>query len=356
MAQTDFLIIGGGIAGISAAAELSHLGSTRVIEAESQLAYHASGRSAALYEPFYGPAPVVELSLASGEGLKAAEVLSPRGVLLVASPDQIAAFEHDAPLMHLTKIDPEAAIAAVPALEPSQIARAARSDLAQDIDTDRLIQTYLRAAKSRGAQVELGASAQAIRREAGLWWVTTPKGEFSGRVLVNAAGAWADLVAQMAGLVPCGIVPHRRSMARIAAPGDMDVAGWPMILGVGDSFYAKPDAGALIVSPGDAEPVTPHDAWADDMVLAEGLARYEAMMRFSVERMIANWAGLRSFAPDGVPVFGRDPRAADFLWFAGQGGYGFQSSIAAARLLADLAADRAVDRALARAFEPARFG
>ncbi len=354
--ETDFLIIGGGIAGVSAAAELSHLGSVRLIEAEAQPAYHASGRSAALYEPFYGPAPIVTLSLASGPGLEEAGVLSPRGVMLVAGHDDGALFAAEAASMQMEVITPEAAIAACPALDPAKLGFAAMGARAQDIDTDLLIQGYLRAAKSRGAACEFSAPATAIRREGGEWHVTTSKGEFRAKVLVNAAGAWADPVAEMAGLRPKGIVPHRRSMARIPAPGGLDVSGWPMLLGVNETFYAKPDAGALIVSPADAEPTMPHDAWADDMVLAEGLARYEELMLYPVERMLANWAGLRSFAPDGAPVYGRDPDQPDFIWFAGQGGYGFQSSVAAARFIADIAAGRPTDPELTRQIDPARFG
>ncbi len=356
MTTTDFLIIGAGIAGISAAAELSHLGSCRLIEAEAHAAYHASGRSAALYEPFYGPPPMVEFSLASGEGLAAAGVLSPRGVMLVAGHDERDHFDHEAELMRMEEIAPDAAVAAFPALDPAKVARAAMGARAQDIDTDLLIQSYQRDARSRGTEILFSAPATAIARQDGQWVVTTPKGVFSAKVLINAAGAWADPVAQMAGIAPKGIVPHRRSMARIPAPAGLDVASWPMLLGVNESFYAKPDAGALIVSPADAEPTTAHDAWADDMVLAEGLARYEALMLYPVDRLIANWAGLRSFAPDCAPVYGRDPDQPDFIWFAGQGGYGFQSSVAAARFIADIAAGRPTDAQLRRAIDPARFG
>lgn len=356
MTTTDFLVVGAGIAGISAAAELSQLGRVQLVEAEAHAAYHASGRSAALYEPYYGPPPMVEFSLASGAGLAAAGVLSPRGVMLVAGHDEVAHFAREAADMRLDEIATEVAIAAFPALDPAKVARAAMGGNAQDIDTDLLIQSYQRSARAAGAQFAFSAPVTAITRRDGLWHVSTPKGDFAAKVLVNAAGAWADPVAEMAGLRPKGIVPHRRSMARIPAPAGLDVASWPMLLGVNESFYAKPDAGALIVSPADAEPTTAHDAWADDMVLAEGLARYEAMTRHPVERLIANWAGLRSFAPDGAPVYGLDPEQPDFIWFAGQGGYGFQSSVAAARFIADVAAGRPTDAALARAIDPARLG
>ena len=176
-------------------------------------------------------------------------------------------------------------------------------------------------------------------------------------MLINAAGAWADQIAVLAGLPPLGLTPMRRSMARIAAPGGHDVARWPMLMGAAESWYAKPDAGALIVSPAEEHPMQPQDAWADDMVLAEGLARYEEMVTAPVTRLIASWAGLRSFLPDRVPALGPDPVAPGFFWVAGQGGYGFQSAPAASALVADLVAGRApaLDPDIVRALDPARF-
>ena len=197
----------------------------------------------------------------------------------------------------------------------------------------------------------------AIRRDGGLWHVATPKGEFSAKILVNAAGAWVDEVARMAGMVPLGFTPYRRSMARIPAPGGHDVSAWPMLFGLGEAWYAKPDAGALIVSPAEEHPTEPHDAFADDLVLAEGLARYEEMVTEPVTRLLANWAGLRTFAPDRVLVIGRDPVSPEFFWLAGQGGYGFQSAPAASQLAADLLAGRAsvLEPETIFALSPARF-
>lgn len=161
----------------------------------------------------------------------------------------------------------------------------------------------------------------------------------------------------MAGVRPLGFTPLRRSMARIPAPGGHDPARWPMIFGAGEAWYAKPDAGALIVSPAEEDPSHPHDAWPDDMVLAGGLARYEAMMTVPVTRLLASWAGLRTFAPDRVPVIGPDPAEPSFLWLAGQGGYGFQTSPAASLLAADLLAGRhpALDAGTVAALSPRRL-
>lgn len=357
--MTDFLIIGGGIAGISAAARLSELGSVTVLEAEGALAHHASGRSAALYEPRYGAPAVVELSIASGDHFRAAEgILSPRGLMLVGRADQAEAFAAERDDFGMTECSVDEARAVVPILNPDVVTRAAVADHAWDIDTDLLLQGFAREAKSRGATIHTGAQVTAIRRDGTDWVVTTKDAQFSGRVLVNAAGAWVDRIASMAGVRPLGFTPLRRSMARLPAPGGLDVSRWPMIFGAGESWYAKPDAGALIVSPAEEDPAEPHDAWADDMVLAEGLARYEEFVTEPVTRLISNWAGLRTFSPDRVLVIGRDLREPSFFWLAGQGGYGFQCCPAASRLAADLIAGRApqIGANLVASLDPARFG
>jgi len=356
----DFLIIGGGIAGVSAAARLSHLGSVTLIEAEAQLAHHASGRSAALFEPHYGLPPVVSLSHASESYFRTANggVLSPRGMMIVAAPDERAAFERDVAKMDLTEISFDEARARVPILHPERARLAALAEHAWDIDTDLLIQNFLREARANGALVETGARATAIHRLPTGWAVDTGRGSFEARILVNAAGAWVDEVAAMAGIASPGFTPLRRSMARIPAPGGHDVSRWPMVFGIGETWYCKPDAGALIVSPAEEHPMAPHDAWADDMVLAEGLARYEDRVTEPVTRLLASWAGLRTFGPDRVPVVGFDPADPAFFWLAGQGGYGFQSSPAISALVADLVGGRppAVDGATVAAVSPARFG
>lgn len=354
----DVLIIGGGIAGISAAARMSHLGSVVLLESESALAHHASGRSAALYEPRYGLAPVVELSMASGDHFRSIEnLLSPRGLMILAKDGEDDHFAHDIQAMDLPEISMDAAIATVPILNPQVVKRAALAEHAWDIDTDLLLQSFAREARQNGAQIHTSAEVTAITRVTGGWHVQTATGDFRAKTLVNAAGAWVDQIAKMAGVGPLGFQPNRRSMARIPAPGGHDVARWPMMFGCGETWYAKPDAGALIVSPAEEHPMDPHDAWADDMVLAEGLARYEEMVTDPVTRLISNWAGLRTFAPDRVLVIGRDVTEPAFFWLAGQGGYGFQSSPAASQLAADLLAGRNPDLSagLIAALSPARF-
>ncbi len=333
----DFLVIGGGIAGLSAGARLASLGRVTLLEAEDAMGYHASGRSAAMFEETYGKPATLALNRASRAELMSADggVLSPRGMLLVAMADEEEAFRADASAMELEPIPVAEARALVPILNPETVAFTAVHEAAWDIDTHRLMQHFARHLRANG-RIVTGARVDGIARTASGWRVTAGGAEHEGRVLVNAAGAWADAVAVMAGLPPLGLTPFRRSMARLPAPGGLDVSGWPMFMGAGETWYAKPDAGALIVSPADEDPTVPHDAWADDMVLAEGLARYEERVTVPVSRLLSSWAGLRTFAPDRTLVLGPDPLDRAFVWSAGQGGYGMQTSPAASALVAAL--------------------
>ena len=332
----DFLVIGGGIAGVSAAARLCPYGTVTLLEAEDALAYHASGRSAALFEENYGQPSTVDLNRASRDFHVASEVLSPRGLMLVGSAGLADAFAADQAKMKLSPLSVDEAVAMVPILNRDVIDRAAYNGDAWDIDTDRLVQTFARMLREKGGRIVTKAGVSAIARTKGGWTVTAGGETYAARNIVNAAGAWADRIAEMAGIAPLGMTPLRRSMARLPAPDDLDVSRWPMIFGPGEDWYAKPDAGALIVSPAEEDPVEPHDAYTDDMVLAEGLARYEAHVTAPVTRLLSSWAGLRTFTPDRTLVIGPDPGERTFIWCAGQGGYGMQSSPAASRLLADL--------------------
>lgn len=354
----DILVIGGGIAGVSVAARLAPHASVTLFEAEDNLAHHASGRSAALYEPRYGTPAVVELSLASETFFRTAPgILSPRGLMMVGRSGDEAIFAPDAAAMQLDPISPGQAQELVPILNPNRVAMAAYSPDAWDVDTDRLIQTFQREARSHGADIRTGARVTSIRREAGVWLVESSAGPARAAVIVNAAGAWVDRIAGLAGVRPLGFTALRRSMARIPAPAGRDPSRWPMVFGAGEAWYMKPDAGALIVSPAEEDPAEPHDAWADDMVLAEGLARYEDFVTEPVTRLLANWAGLRTFSPDRSLVIGPDPAVASFFWLAGQGGQGFQTCPAASQLAADLILGRPhqLSASLVAALSPARF-
>ncbi len=364
MTHPDIIVIGGGIAGISAAADLAAHARVTVIEGEAQLGYHATGRSAAIFIRNYGNATLRALNAAAApvfeapEGISDRSLLSPRGELLLADETELAtltAYCDGASGIDL--LEPADAVDLVPILRPERIARAALERDAQDIDVDRMLQGYARLLKARGGQVVTGAAVTAISRGHAAWHVTASDAQFTAPVLVNAAGAWADPVARMAGVRPLDITPMRRSAALLPAPAGQDIARWPLFGSISETWYAKPDAGKLMVSPADEDPVDPHDAWPDDMVLAEGLDRYEQAVTHPVTRVDRSWAGLRSFATDRTPVAGFAPDANGFFWLAGQGGYGVQTAPALARLTAALVtgAEPGLSDATVAALSPARF-
>lgn len=337
----DILVIGGGIAGISAGARLSHLGHVVVLERESGLGYHASGRSAAMFEETYGLPSTLALNQASKTYHMEANggVLSPRGFMIVGREGEDEQFDNELAVMGMEEVGPNGGRALFPILGPAVTRVGYRAD-AWDIDTDRLIQNFASEIRANGGSVRTGQDVRSISRTGTGWAVTAGDETVEARILVNAAGAWVDVIARMAGIAPLGVTPYRRSMARLPAPGGRDASSWPLVMGLRESWYAKPDAGALIVSPAEEDPAEPHDAWADDMVLAEGLARYEENVTEPVTRLLSSWAGLRTFAPDRNLVLGPEPGDPGFVWSAGQGGYGMQTSPAASQLVADLVGGR----------------
>lgn len=357
--KQDILIIGGGVAGLSAAARLTPHATVTLLEAESATGYHTSGRSAALFEEQYGQETTIALNRASRSFLETHDggFLSPRGFMLLGSESDTEAFEKDLEVMHLTEISTEEALACVPILNTDHLTRFAHAEGAQDIDTDRLMQSYTKLMRSHGGQIITNARVESMTRMDNRWQVIAGGESYSADVVVNAAGAWASQIARLAGAQDILIQPYRRSVARIPAPGGLEVSDWPMLFGPGETWYAKPDAGALIVSPADEDPVEAHDAWADDMTLAEGIALYQETVTEEVTRVISNWAGLRSFAPDRNLVLGFDQQAPGFFWCAGQGGYGMQSSPATGQLVADLITGQTpeIDAAVITRICPSRF-
>jgi D-arginine dehydrogenase len=341
MKTADFIVIGGGIAGISAAAMLSKHASIIVLERETDLGYHSTGRSAAMFIRNYGNATLRALNanaepfFLQPDGVSDSNLLTPRGELLVACEDELDDFDSYAKgasgLEHLT---PDEAVALVPILRKDKIAAALIEREAQDIDVDRLFQGYIRQLRRQGGQIETRQQVVAIAYRGSEWHIQTTDGEFTAPVVINAAGAWADDIARLAGIVPVGVTPMRRSAALLPAPSGHDISHWPLFASASESWYAKPEAGTLMVSPADEDPVEPHDAWADDMVLAEGIDRFEQAVTISVTKITHSWAGLRSFVPDRTPVAGFDPHTNGFFWLAGQGGYGVQTAPALSGLTA----------------------
>ena len=356
----DFLILGGGIAGLAAAAKLSPHGSLEVVEAESSLGYHATGRSAAMFFLEYGNSVIQEFNRASFTELNEiahGKVMSDRRVLAVAGPGQTADFERTCESDYTHEITSDEARSICPILKAAPSHRFAETHGAMDVDTDLLLQTYSKIARQNGATIKVGAPITSIERTRHGWEVANNSGSTACRYLVNAAGAWADEIAQLAGVPPIGLQAYRRSIAQTQAPMGADVRNWPFLLGVAEDWFARPFGGSWLVSPAEEDPQSPHDTWADDMILAEGIARYEEMVTTPVTRVETSWAGLRTFAPDRSLVIGPDPIDQQFVWCAGQGGYGFQTSAAAARHLAatTLGQKSEMSDTIAAAVAPARF-
>ena len=345
----DVIIVGGGVAGLTLGAALAPHADICLVEAEDALGHHASGRSAALFAEGYGNAPVRALTRAGRGFYEAGRYLSPRGVMLVAGAGEQDRFAAEAADMGMERIGPDEARAHWPVLDAAASPLAAANMDTPGIDTDRLLQDSAKAIRAHGGTILTGTRIGTI--EAG-WRV----GDRTAPILVNAAGAWADALAETAGAPPIGIVPHRRSIAVVDGPEGIDLSAAPMLFGLGETWYAKPEAGRLLISPADETPVEPHDAWAEDETLAEGIARYEAHVTHRVTRLRASWAGLRSFAPDRSLVIGFGG-APGFFWLAGQGGYGFQTAPGAAMLSRDLILGRRpqIDPALVAGLSPARF-
>lgn len=333
--MTDIIIIGGGIAGASLAAKVSATKNVVLLEAEDAFGYHSTGRSAAMWEKYYGNETIRALTRESEAELRAADVLTKRGVMILADESELHLMPEILAEPDTTALTIDEAVAMVPILRAESIAAVALESSGCDVDVDLLFQGYLKTARENGAQLVLKAPVQSLQFT-DVWTVTTAQGEYTAPVVVNAAGAWADQIAELAGVKPVGLKPLRRSVAQIPAPDGLDVSDWPMLLSASEAWYAKPDAGKWLISPADEDPVEPSDVWADDMVLAEGLARYQEFVVPEVTRVTHSWAGMRSFVSDKTPVVGFAPGANGFFWLAAQGGYGVQTAPAISDIAAGL--------------------
>jgi D-arginine dehydrogenase len=352
MTSCDFLIIGGGIAGASAAFELASSGSVVLIERESQPGYHSTGRSAALYSETYGNPTVRALTVgsrpfyddATASGFSEHPVLTPRGVLLIGRDDQRASldrsFQAGSVLTPTVRMLNDAeTLKLAPMLRPDYVVGAVWEPDAMDMDVHAIHQGYLRGLRARGGRIVTDAELLGITRLDGLWHAETRAGSHSAPWIVNAAGAWADTVAALAGLTPIGLVPKRRTAITFdptPIPAQADLPHWPMVCDVDETFYFKPEGGRLLGSPADATPCEPCDAQPEELDIALTVDRIERAALFTIRRISHRWAGLRTFAPDMSPVVGPDPEAQGFFWLAGQGGYGIQTAPAMARTAAGL--------------------
>jgi D-arginine dehydrogenase len=344
--KADYLIIGAGIAGASIGYWLAPHAKVILLERETQPGYHSTGRSAALFYESYGPPQVRALTCASRAffeeppaGFTDHPILSPRGALMVAALGQSDLLdEHDAIVRsvsaHAQRLDAAATCAMVPVLRRERILGAAYEPDAADIDVHALHQGYLRGLRAAGGTIACDAGVTAMEYTNGIWRVTVADQMYEAPIVVNAAGAWCDVVAALAGAAPIGLVPMRRSAFTFDSPAGIDATRWPMFIGVDQSYYVKPDAGLLLGSPANADPVEPQDVQAEEMDIALAIDRIEAITTLSIRRPKHVWAGLRSFVSDGSFVGGFDAKAPGFFWAGGQGGYGIQSSAAAGEMYA----------------------
>ncbi|MFZ4478703.1 MAG: NAD(P)/FAD-dependent oxidoreductase [Rhodoferax sp.] len=347
--QADFLIVGGGIAGASVGYWLAPHGRVILLERESQPGYHSTGRSAAMFMESYGTAQVRALTMASRAFLEAPPagfsdhpVLAARGAMMVATQGQDALLSDywDATRglsPNAKLLDAGAACALVPALRPDKVIGAVYEPDAVDMDVDALHQGYLRALRRSGGVVVCSAEVTALTRSGQTWQAQAGGVHYQAPVVINAAGAWVDVVAALAGVQGIGLEPRRRSAFIFAAPEGLACASWPLTIGIGEDWYLKPDAGMLLGSPANADPVPPQDIQPEEIDIALAIDRIQSMTTLNIRRPTRTWAGLRSFVADGDLVGGFDAQAPGFFWVAAQGGYGIQTSAAMGEACAALA-------------------
>ena len=366
----DIVIIGAGMAGASIAASAARTKRVALIEMEKAPGYHTTGRSAALYTELYGNDIVREITSAGRSFFEAPPngfmrpLLYRRGCFYSVRPDQQRQAEAliaaaSARAIELSTCSPQRMTQIIPLLKPGAVAFGLFEPHSMDIDVDGLHQGYLRWAKELGVKILLDRKPQ-IDRTAHGWSIALGDDTISCSVIVNAAGAWADSLAQECGAAACGLVPHRRTVALVDPPeGSManEMAEWPAVIDIAEEFYFKPESGKLLCSPADEHPSDPCDAAPEEIDIAIAIDRMQSLLDYPVHRVASSWAGLRTFTIDKTPVMGFDPEVEGFFWFAGQGGYGIQmaptlSELGARVLLGDPLSD--ADRRLALAMKPCR--
>lgn len=343
MHTSDVIVIGAGMAGASAAALLAEHMQVLVLEAESRPGYHTTGRSAATFIENYGAEGVRAMTRASRDfllsppdGFADGPLMSGRGLIYTATASELEVLDAElAAAAGMERLALDACTRLVPALAGGPVVAAGYEPGAQDMDVDRIHQGFLRLFKRRGGQLICDARVQTIERQDNLWQVHDGTHTYAAPVLVNAAGAWGDVVASLAGVSVLGLQPLRRSVAIVEVSGSVAVdPNWPLIAGVAGNWYCKPEQSWLLVSPADETPSAPCDAYPEDLDLALGVDRMQQALQFEVKRMHRSWAGLRTFAPDRHLVNGFDPLHEGFYWLVGQGGYGIQTGPAMAAVAA----------------------
>ncbi|MFC4254576.1 FAD-dependent oxidoreductase [Altererythrobacter xixiisoli] len=354
----DIAVIGAGMAGASIAAELAPHARVLLLEAEDRPGYHATGRSAAFWEECYGGPDVAPLTLASGPYLRERNLLTRRGALYIARHDNLAAVEaFEARFagtgVVLERMDRDALGQIVPGIRPPWSLAVAQAGCS-DIDVAALHQHFLRQGQRSGVELRSSARLRAAQHDGAGWLLQFETGAaVRAGIIVNAAGAWADQVASIAGAEPLGVAPLRRTVVQLrtdpAPPNRL-----PLVLDLMGEFYFKPESGRLWLSPHDETPSPACDAAPEELDVALAIDRLEQVVDWQVQAVERKWAGLRSFAPDRRPIFGFDQHCPGFFWFAGQGGFGIQTAPAAARLGAQLLLGHGGD-GMTEALDPALY-
>ena len=343
----DFAVIGAGIAGSSAAYELALHGSAILIEQEATPGHHTTGRSAALYTEAYERGAVRLLVMASRrhlesppDGFSENPILRPLPVLFIATTHQLPKldeiFEDTAGVVPLVRLDTDEAVRSFPPLRKGYVAGALLETDSMEIDVHSLHQGFLVGLRRRGGSMLVNAPVTQLRRIGVTWSILAGSESIESAVVVNAAGAWCDSVASMAGARPLGLTPFRRTAFTFGAPAAADISGWPMVVDADEQFYFKPEGQQFMGSLAEETPMHPHDVRPDEIDVALAVERIKAATTFDLTHVRRTWAGLRTFSPDRLPVIGFDSETEGFFWLGGQGGYGIMTSPAIARLAAEL--------------------
>jgi len=374
MQEFDFAIVGAGIAGVSAAYHLAPQAKVVLLEREHVAAYHTTGRSAALHSETYGSPEIRAITVASGRfyrqpppGFTDHPLLTPRGALLAGRANEQAAAQEAARefaklVPSVRWLEPAEVLRRQPLLKPEACAGGAVFEEAEDMDVAAIHSGFLKGARAAGSVLRLNAEVTTLERRGGRWTIRLAGGEtVAAANLINASGAWADVVANLAGAKPVGLVPKRRTAFTFDAPVGLALERMPMVIDFRETWYIKPEVGQFLGSPADETPSPPTDAQPEEIDIALAVERIQEATTLQIHRIKNKWAGLRSFVADKNLVVGYDGSAEGFFWLAGQGGYGIQTAAAAGRLAAALALGKALPGDIAglgvseAALSPKRF-
>lgn len=329
----DFLVIGGGISGTSAAYELANFGSVALLEAENALGYHSTGRSAALFTGNFGNKTIRAINQVSEiffknppNGFCLNDLLTPRGSITIANPGQ----EHELDLLFslateqniIEQLTPEKTFEMAKIVKSEQVGIGAYESDVTDIDVANLHQGYIKGLSNRGGEIFKTQRVEQMHYEDEIWHIKAGKSEFQAKQIINAAGGWADQIGALANATKIGLIAKRRTMVVVEAPSDVDVNKLPVIEFADTGAYIKAEGGKLLACPGDQTPVEPQDIQPDEMDVAILVDWLQNKTNIVVKRIDHSWAGLRSFVADEIPVVGYDAKIPKFFWLAAQGGFG----------------------------------